>query len=308
MLDKTIKMGFGAELELGDVDRNITLPHNNQYDNLDYTVVSSNGYAIDPKSKYHKIGAEINTQPVYSIDDFRDNVNDIVSTIGTATPNYRCATHIHVSCDELNDLDTLKRFFRYLYDNQQQWRDTITNVKRYKGISTSLNNMMTSANKLMPQRVFEATQNATTREDVRRAYGVKNNGEYYSFLIRRYGINGYSLFKNGRGTVEFRTFKSTKDPKMLTSIVELCARFVQHAITDQKPFKEWYQPIELPQQQPLDEYLEYGWQKTNHRFKQSEHPLRLNTNIEEALATMPTREEFNKNKDVYMQGFNKWRG
>lgn len=308
MLDKGIKMGFGAELELGDVDRNIALPHNNKYDNLDYTVVSSNGYAIDPKGKYHKIGAEINTQPLYSVEDFRDNINDIVNTIGHNTPNYRCATHIHVSCEELNDLDTLKKLFTYIYNNQEDWRDTITNVRRYKGISTSLNNMMTSASKLMPLRVYEAIQKASTREEVRRAFGVKNNGEYYSFLIRRYGINGYSLFKNGRGTLEFRTFKSSNDPRVLQGIVELCGRFVQEAITTQVPFLEWYKPIELPRQLPLDEYLEYGWQVTNHRFKASEHPLRMNTNVEQALATMPTREEFLKNKEHYMKGFIKWRG
>ena len=294
-------MKFGIELEYGDIDKSIELPNGNVYDDMDYDVVSSNGWAVDPKSKFHKIGGEINTIPVDTLEDFKSNIEDINNALQTQTTNYRCHTHIHVSDDRLLEVEGLKKFIKYLYENQVDFRDTIYNLELEPGLSRSFKSFVKANSVIMPERVYHAIMEGETMEEMKRGFGRKKDGGYWSFLIRRYGINAYSIFKENRGTIEFRTFKGSTDPQVLTNCAQVCRDFVEHALTDQVPFKEWYQEVELPKQLPIDWYMEYGYQKTNHK-----HGIPLQE-IKENLHNLPTREEFESNREFYLQGSEKWK-
>lgn len=296
-------MKFGVELEYGDIDRSIELPNGNTYDNRDYDIVSSNGWAVDPKGKLHTIGGEINTIPVDNLEDFRSNIEDINNTLQNQTTNYRCHTHIHVSDDRLLEPEGLKQFIDYLYKNQREFRDTIYSIKSQPDVPRSMNIFQRANCLLMPERVYNAIMEAETMKEIQRGFGRRHDGGFWEWLTRRYGINAYSIFKMNRGTIEFRTFKGSTDPEILTNCAKVCKEFVEHALTDQTPFREWYREVELPKQLPVDLYIEYGYQRTNHKTK---HKLSLEE-IEENLYNLPTREEFENNRELYLEGFKKWK-
>ena len=63
-----IEATFGAEYELGDIDRKVVLSEGANWNFKDHSIANSTGIGNDEKAKLYTLGGEINTDPTDSID------------------------------------------------------------------------------------------------------------------------------------------------------------------------------------------------------------------------------------------------
>lgn len=107
---------YGAELELADIDQTRELPAGYGWDRRDYSMVNSNGIAVDPKGISYKVGGEICMKPANSTTELANGFVMIKEMFPEMKVNYRSNLHVHVRLPGLSeDLPGLKKLQEFTH-------------------------------------------------------------------------------------------------------------------------------------------------------------------------------------------------
>ena len=290
-----IKLSFGAELELSDVDRSVDIPKElgswegpkiaGYYLGSELDIVNTKGewrgVATDPLCIKCPVGGEIHVNPSYTIDSQMIRIMkifELFNQIGVACPNHG---HIHVCIPGIKqDFDTLKRFCVYCLTHE---RDVFRvccgydEAEREQILSSSLppavkSYLLYGDAKINADSVLKAVENATSVTEILEA--LKNSEVVnYDWHTRdetsvpgshRTCINLYNLVKGD--TVEFRVFRASINPVEIYSSLKFVEMFVQEALSTKekklsveelvKKYRFKFAPLNF------DEELAYRWSKT----------------------------------------------
>lgn len=108
---------YGAELELADLNRKAPLPQGCNWDTKDFSMVNSDGIAVDPTGKLHDRGGEVQTWPTCTIPEQVGVFREVMYAFPQATVNYRSNLHVHVRILGLkSDLKLLKSLQRFVHE------------------------------------------------------------------------------------------------------------------------------------------------------------------------------------------------
>jgi hypothetical protein len=259
---------YGAELEYGDLNRHATLPKGCGWDVRDFTMVNSNGIAVDPKGVGYGYGGEVNTAPVGSPNDLAAHVGEIYETLRKQGPapavNYRSNLHIHVRVPGLrDDLPALKRLQRAIhgdlksvldehlrplprptaaeYPTSEEFEGALVRWKRRRKSHGTF---------LTPQRLERQYAAQTVDEFLAAEVPRTAAGEPAWVLQPRCAVNIRQLRETD--TIEFRHFSLTNDLIRIASHVLWVKDFMRMALTTETPsaerlwFRAEYEPSEFP--------------------------------------------------------------
>jgi hypothetical protein len=246
-----IEATFGAEYELGDVDRLIQLPSGAHWNFKDHSIANSTGIANDEKAKLYTLGGEINSDPTDTIEEQLAIWKGIVKSQERIHINHRTNLHLHIHVPGLrDDLGLLKKLMVYVQQNQDDvYRlvEPLTKpqasefgteasyqgaLQRYKRRSVS------HQNKLKPKQV-EACLSAETPEEFINGHAPKGkDGTPQWALAVRGGINISQLRETN--TIEFRHFTPCLDTEQLQSCFEWIHSFVNAALVTGESVQSLY--------------------------------------------------------------------
>lgn len=269
------KLSFGLELEWADVDKRTPIPEKyGKWDWRDWTMVNSDGTANDPTGKTNWKGGEINTAPTDSVAEQVKIVSDLAKLL-SPTINYRCNLHVHVGISNaITDLDMLKRLAKYIRANEtfvwnyvepipKPTRDKYESDDAFKGAMKRYKRRLVSHHYSISQERYEEMIDATDPQHFYESHAPKGRkGQRVWHIVPRAGMNLRSLFKHG--TIEFRHFPGTADPKEIESALSWCEAFTDAAINNGKSAEEIYKSREwtFPKFRKYQHTLELGYQKT----------------------------------------------
>jgi len=228
-----IEATFGAEYELGDVDRKITLPDGANWNFKDHSIANSTGIANDEKAKLYTLGGEINTDPTDSINGQLAIWEGIRNSFENIHINHRTNLHLHIQVPGLREnLPRLKRLMEYIQEHQDRVYQLVEPLSApmqtdynteasYKGaVQRYKRRLISHQNKLKPKQVA-ACMGAETAEEFINGHAPKNKeGKPQWALAVRGGINVSQLRETN--TVEFRHFT----PSLDTDEIESCFNWV----------------------------------------------------------------------------------
>lgn len=233
-----MEVTFGAEYELGDVDRTVELLPGANWNFKDHSIANSTGIANDEKAKLYTLGGEINSDPSADIDTQLAIWEGIVKRQSRIHINHRTNLHLHIHVPGLReDLTALKRLMAYVQENQNRVYELVEPLvaptpeqfgteAAYKGAYQRYKRRLVShQNKLKPKQV-EACMSAETPEDFINGHAPKNKkGEPLWALAVRGGINLSQLRETN--TIEFRHFT----PTLYTEELQCCFEWI-YAFTE----------------------------------------------------------------------------
>lgn len=204
-----MKLTYGAELELADVNTDIVLPVGNRWDYKDYTIRNSDGTWNDPLKTIVPYGGEINTLITDTIPAALININEIYRSVGMKPAYINSTTnlHIHIGIPDWN-ASTVKRLVDYVWRYQRELFAFTPLPKDLKFRRRSVSNQGT-----IPTYI----RNRILAGDI-------------DFGSTRFGINIKSLYLHG--TVEFRQFHMTTKISELRACFEFCETIVRHALDE----------------------------------------------------------------------------
>lgn len=242
---------FGAEYELGDVDRTVELPEGALWNFKDHSIANSTGIANDEKAKLYTLGGEINTVPTASIQEQLAIWQGIVKCQERIHINHRTNLHLHIHVPGLReDLGALKRLMRYVQEHQDRVYQLVEPIEApdranffteasYQGaLARYKRRLISHQNRLKPKQV-EACLAAETPEEFINGHAPKDkNGKPLWALAVRGGINLSQLRETN--TIEFRHFTPTLDIDELESCFEWVYAFVRAALETGESVDEIY--------------------------------------------------------------------
>lgn len=270
---------YGLELEFVDADRRkIILPKGCKFNLKEQTLVNSDGRAVNCRkdSSYH-FGGEINTKPTYSYNSQIKVARECLKAIfraGQAKKNYRCNLHTHIGLPKKHqNLESLKKIRTYIVDNY----DYTMNVTMGKGQYVRHPDMDRAAWAHYKERIYPPWKNkffqeAKDMQDFRDCFIKRKDGKREPMTFTREGINSQSYFKTK--TIEFRIFWGTMSLYYIQNCLTFSEVFIEQALTDQIPVKEYIHEFDFPPEIMFDKRLEDGFQATraikypDHRTKE----------------------------------------
>jgi len=105
---------YGAEFEMADWDRRLELPPYVWAVDHDWTMVNSDGVAVDPRAELYPLGGEWCGSPSDDPGGLAGQVEAFTVTHPEASVNYRSNLHVHVRVPGLReDLAALKRVLQF---------------------------------------------------------------------------------------------------------------------------------------------------------------------------------------------------
>lgn len=232
---------YGAEHELGDWDTTRGLPPGFGMDRRDYTMVNSNGIAVDPKSKYYKYGGEINTPPTNETTGQLRFMQFIKGLHPEASTNHRSNLHIHIGVPGLKgDLVTLKRLANFNQCWLPQLLDLVEPIpepiilqyktmEEYRGARRRFNRRKVSHHTVLPVRRCRLQQEATTVQEFFEAEVPRSKaGKPLWHFQPRAAVNVRQLLETE--TIEFRHFPGTLNEFELNTCFEWCRAYLRMAL------------------------------------------------------------------------------
>ena len=272
---------FGAELEYGDLNRGKVLPKGCKWDERDYTMVNSNGVAVDPTGRSYPFGGEINTRPTDSVGDQVQLFTDIMKRYPEAACNYRSNLHIHIRVPGLrDDLASLKRIQSYI-DTELRWYiDTLEPIpepsaedyvteEELVGARKRYNRRRISHHTFIPSmRVVKQMQAKTLDEFLEAEVPrTKEDNKPMWHAQPRACVNLRQLRETD--TIEFRHFPGTLRWMEFSCALVWCERFLEAALGDQPKLVELGTELTevitgLPQFQPYVHWMELRYKATVH--------------------------------------------
>lgn len=268
----------GLELEWADVDRTAVIPPElGVWNQLDYTIVNSNGHANHPTGEY-SLGGEINTVPTATAGEQAEIVRKLAAQL-QPTINYRCNLHVHVrpDVDLTKDPVLLKRVARYFWDAEAFVYSVVEPIPKplpedypdpeaWAGAMKRYRRRLVSHHYTLPYFRRQEVLAAATPDEFRDAHAPpKENGGRSWHIAPRPGMNLRSLWKHG--TIEYRHFPGTAYPEEIESCAEWALRFTEAAIAGSpKPEEIWAsREWRIPEFRPYIHDLEVGFQVTRYK-------------------------------------------
>lgn len=235
---------YGLELEWSDVDIRVQLPEAASWSKKEWLIVNSDGTANDPTGKRTHLGGEINTVPSSTVEGQVQLVDELQRLLNPKAL-YRGSVHVHIGVPGLvEDIEGLVKLFQYTQDNQDfvyfevlprelidysQYTDK-KDIKLAKQFDRQKNLW---GKKGVPAHRVPDILNAKTPKEFYDAHfflNEKTGKRLYHMGIYRAGINVRSLFSHG--TIEFRVFPCTTDPKVVEDYFEFSRQFILAGLTD----------------------------------------------------------------------------
>jgi hypothetical protein len=267
-------MTFGVEYEFGDV-YHTTLPQGLSWNKKDYSIVSSTGIANDPKGALYTRGGEINSDPTHSIGGQIDMFNDLMRMHPEAEVNHRTNLHLHVGIPGLSEnLGLLQTILGYVHQNENEIyslvepipvpsRSEYTTEEEYKGARKRYNRRKVSHQyKVSAARVANALKSETVGQFLAAHAPTTKTGQPAWALTTRAGINLLQIKETG--TIEFRHFTCTKNPKELESCLLWVSNFIDGALDGATPAElVRAHPFMFPKFASYNHTMEQGYSYTN---------------------------------------------
>lgn len=236
-----MKFTYGAEYELGDVNRELDLLPGSNWNFKDHSIASSTGIANDEKAKLYTIGGEINTDPTDTIDGQLSIFSDIKKVQPRIHINHRTNLHLHVGVPGLKeDLGLLKQLMEYVQENQEfvyqyvelvpePCKEDYDTEASYRGaLARKKRRLISHQNRLKPNQVSRCMAATTPQEFIDGHAPLSKKGKVLWALATRGGINISQLRETG--TIEFRHFTPTLDLDELESCFRWVRDFVEAAL------------------------------------------------------------------------------
>lgn len=270
----------GLELEWSDIDRWAKIsPDLGAWNELDYTIVNSDGHANCPTGTTWRWGGEINTVPTYTANEQAAIVAALAAQLNP-TINYRSNLHVHVKPDvDLEDLQLLKHVAMRMRESEGFVYTIVEPIPRptrdeyeqddddaFRGAMKRYRRRLVSHHYSLPPARWLELVNSTTVDGFRDAHAPPTrNGRRAWHLAPRPGMNMRSLWKHG--TIEFRHFPGTADPVEIESAVSWCQSFVDDVALGVTSALELYRSRSwrFPTFRKYDHELETRYQITKYK-------------------------------------------
>lgn len=261
-----MNLTFGCELELPDVDTRVNLPPELAvWDYEDYTIVNSNGLAIDPKKKLNRFGSEVNMTPTSSAESLINNIKELYNIVQTKT-NHKCNLHIHVGVEGLSEnIELLRKLIRYTFIHEEYIMSKVDPlpIPHTDLMKKRIDHLKKSHQFVYPSSYKQRILQADTLDKIRDSFQPMKDGRRLTHLVKRCGINIRSLWDNG--TIEFRHFFGTDNFEEYESAIKWCELYIENALTDQYDpdilleSRSW----KFPRMAEWNEQLQLDWEYTN---------------------------------------------
>jgi len=242
---------FGAEYELGDVDRTKLMPDGAAWNFKDHSIANSTGIANDEKAKLYTLGGEINTAPSSSIEEQLAIWKRIAASQTRIHINHRTNLHLHIRVPGLKeDLTMLKRLMAYVQKHQDRVYELIEPLETpkrkmfatdasFKGALARYKRRLVSHQNKLKLGQVKACLNAESPEEFINGHAPKDkNGKPLWALAVRSGINLSQLRETD--TIEFRHFTPTLDVEELECCFQWIHDFTEAALTTGESVDEIY--------------------------------------------------------------------
>lgn len=273
---------YGAEHEWGDWAYNEPLPLGYERDRNDFTIMSSNGVANDPKGLTYGYGGEINTPPTWLPEGQGACVEELIRhwrslRLPAPTVNHRSNLHIHVRVPGLrDDLDALKRVQKFIHEVMPSLLPIIQPLRRpdrfdfpgeeeWKGAKRRWRRRRVSHQTLLTPSRLAKQLRATSLE------------EFFSSEAPSRGRDGAPRYRDQprlcvnlrhlreTDTIEFRHFAGTLSSAQVELAARYCGVFLECALEDDRHrLFAWAQDIaeELPKFPEYNHKLELRYRAT----------------------------------------------
>lgn len=271
---------YGAELELADIDINLSneLPEGCAWDRKDYTMVNSNGIAVDPKGVSWRRGGEINTAPTDTILEQVEQFGTIVELFPEIAVNYRSNLHIHIGVPGLRgDLKTLKNLQKYISVQLPQVLPLLEPIPKpteeeypdeeaFKGAKKRWRRRRRSHQTILSKKRVEAQLGAETLSEFFDLEPPQSKaGKPLWVMQPRAAVNVRQLLETK--TIEFRHFPGTLDSEEFHSALYWCREFLWAALNLKSIVPIWYsigKGMKIPKFEPYVHEMELRYLKTCH--------------------------------------------
>lgn len=269
---------FGAEHEWGDWDRRRGTG-GCSLDLHDFTMVNSNGIAVDPTGLAYPFGGELQTPPFPEPEALGAQVDHLAAALlPKPVVNYRSNLHIHVRVPGLRgDLKALKRVQSFVHRALPVVLPLIEPLPRpvrqpqdtaaaHKGALKRWARRRRSHQTLLTNARWAAQSKARTLADFYEAEVPRARGLPAWHLQPRMAVNLRQLLQTD--TVEFRHFPGSLHGDEVAAAATWCKLFLQFALGNQDLqflLTMWRQKrLPLPQFQPYVHWMEERYQQTCH--------------------------------------------
>jgi protein-tyrosine-phosphatase len=231
---------YGVEHEFADWDTRNGVPEGFDWGG-DWTVVNSNGIAVDPPGQIYPYGGEVRTPPTSTPEAQGGLLREFLLLQPKASVNYRSNLHVHVRVPGLReDLDALKRLLSYNVRQlpsaldfvdpiPEPLRDSYVRDEDYRGAVTRFRRRQVSHHQLPLPRYSEAQLAATTVEEFFAAEVPRSRAGKTLWHARpRSAVNLRQLLQTD--TIEFRHFPGTLDPKEVIAAARWARAYLRAAL------------------------------------------------------------------------------
>lgn len=272
---------YGVELEYADVKFGTPLPDGCQWNQMDNTMVNSDGIANDPFGKLWEFGGEINTKPTSTVEEQVEIIKQINSNLEQsgypAHINYRNNLHVHVRVPGLNtNLEDCKRLMQYNLDNAKSAFSLIESVPKpvkgqmskdaYVGAMKRYHRRFRSHQFMMPKSRIDAIMNSKSVQEFFEEHAPLTDKGRMWFFSPREGINLRQMWEVTH-TIEFRHFPGTINMVEMESCIRWCREYLNAALntgeTPNEIIANSTKPFVFPKFAEYNHDLECGYQLTN---------------------------------------------
>lgn len=273
-MSKNWEMTFGAELELGDVRRDIILPEKfGDWDYCELDIVNElppyRGVAADPLGEEPPVGGEIHIRPGRTPEELADTMAELLDFLRREGASFTAPVsspfHVHIRTRGLrNDIVSLKKLVAFVESNQHFIFEKIWAFEKDPRMTPFCSRYLRTDGALaMPRWMSQNILNyAHNFNDFITLHccgkDARSRGRPF-----RYGINLYCL--KHIDTIEFRFFHATIDPEQALDCAEFCRRLLLYAFDDEGTAEDLYESLEwnFPPFRYDDELMK-GWEKTRY--------------------------------------------
>lgn len=230
---------FGAEFELDDWPRNETLPEGMALD-FDWSLVNSNGVAVDGPGKLYHLGGEVLACPSAYPEGVADQLAAVVHKWPQVTVNHRTGVHIHIRVPGLrDDLNKLKQLQAFICEWMPKLLDKIEPIpvptrqdyrqpEEFAGALKNYRKWKREHHFVVPKQRLEWQLAATSCQQFFEAEAIDiRTGKVHYAIRPRACLNLRQLLQTD--TVEFRHFPGTTSPAAVLSAINWCRAFLMLA-------------------------------------------------------------------------------
>ena len=269
---------YGCEFELSDWNRNKALPKGMVIDPQDFTMVNSNGIAVDPTGKTYGFGGEICSAPTETISRQLTQLEAIVRLHKSKLAiNYRSNLHIHVRVPGIRtelaklkqllafNLHWLPKVLNYIepipIPTAQQYPDSAS----LAGARRRYRRRLQSHHRIPSSKFVNRQLAARTPKEFFLA-GVPHNKQGAAMwgASPRNAVNLNQLLQTD--TIEFRHFPGTLSSKELKYCIIWCREWLRSALAISKktPLENLYIARNFPKFAEYQHDLEVRYRATVH--------------------------------------------